>query len=63
MKVFVSHSFRPEDAWVADYAIPLIRHLGHEPVTGRILGGGGMPDEVRRRMRACNSVVCFVTRA
>jgi hypothetical protein len=63
MKIFVSYSFRAETRWVDDYVIPLIRCFGHEPVTGRILDGGSIPDEVRRLIKSTKRVLCFVTRA
>lgn len=61
MKIFVSYSF--EHSWVADYVVPLIRHFGHEPVTGQMLDAGALPDEVKAKMRLCRRVVCFATRA
>ena len=63
MKIFVSYSFRPETRWVDDYVIPLIRYFGHEPITGRVLDGGAIPDEVRRLIKSAKRVLCFVTRA
>jgi hypothetical protein len=63
MKIFVSYSFRPENRWVDDLALPLLRCFGHEPITGRILDAGTIPDEVRKRMQQCRRVLCFVTRA
>jgi hypothetical protein len=63
MKIFVSYSFRPENAWVETYVIPLIRHFGHEVVTGRMLDAGALDDEVKKKVRQCRRVICFVTRA
>jgi hypothetical protein len=63
MKIFVSYSFRPENAWVEDYVIPLVRHFGHDVLTGRLLDGGALDDEVRRKIRQCRRVLCFATRA
>lgn len=63
MKIFVSYSFRDENAWVERYVTPLIRCFGHEPVTGRILDAGAIPDEVMRKIKTCRRVLCFVTRA
>jgi hypothetical protein len=63
MKIFVSYSFRPENDWITDYVIPLIRCFGHQPVTGRILQSGPIPVEVRSLIRSCKRVLCFVTRA
>src|SRR3954471_23986281 len=63
MKVFVSYSFRPENAWVTDYVIPLIGHFGHEVVTGQILDAGALDDEVKKKIRQSRRVICFVTRA
>lgn len=62
MRIFVSYSFREENKWVDDYVIPLIRCFGHEPVTGRILDGAAIPDEVRRLIKLSRRVLCFVTR-
>lgn len=63
MKIFVSYSYRDENAWVERYAIPLISCFGHEPKTGRILDAGAIPEEVKRQIRGCRRVICFVTRA
>ncbi len=63
MKIFISYSFRPENAWVEQYVIPMVRCFGHEPVTGRILDGGPLDDEVKKKIRQCRRVLCFVTRA
>jgi hypothetical protein len=63
MKIFVSYSFRDENAWVERYVIPLISHFGHEPKTGRILDGGVIPDEVMRTIKMCRRVLCFETKA
>lgn len=64
MKIFISYSFKPENEWVVDYVIPLVRCFGHEPVTGNLLdSGGSIPDEVRKRMQGCRRVLCFVTKA
>jgi hypothetical protein len=63
MKIFVSYSFREENAWVERYVTPLIRWFGHEPVTGRILDAGAITDEVWKKIRTCRRVLCFVTKA
>lgn len=63
MKIFVSYSFRAENQWVETYVIPLIACFGHEAVTGRVLDAGSLDDEVRKKIRQCRRVVCFVTRA
>lgn len=63
MKVFVSYSFRPENAWVSDYIVPLVGHFGHDPVTGQLLDSGPLDEEVKRKMRQCRRVISFVTRA
>src|SRR5579862_4457775 len=63
MRVFVSYSFRQENDWVTDYVIPLIGHFGHEVVTGQLLDTGPLDDEVKRKIRQCRRVICFVTRA
>lgn len=63
MRVFVSFSFRPENQWIEDYVIPLLNFFGHEPVTGRILDAGNLDEEVKRKIRQCRRVLCFVTRA
>jgi hypothetical protein len=62
MKIFVSYSFRPENSWVEEYVIPLIRCFGHDVLTGQILGGGPLPDEVQKRIKASRAMFCFVTR-
>jgi hypothetical protein len=43
--------------------VPLIACFGHQPVTGRILQGRSIPDEVKALIRRSNRVFCFVTRA
>jgi hypothetical protein len=63
MRIFVSYSFRPENKWVDDYVIPLIRCFGHEPVTGDILEDRAIPDEVRDKIKGTKRVLCFMTRA
>lgn len=63
MRIFVSYSFRDETKWVDDYVLPLIWCFGHEPVTGRILDGNAIPNEVYQRIKSCKRVLCFVTRA
>lgn len=63
MKIFVSYSFRPENAWVERYVIPLVKSFGHEPVTGQILEGAAIPDEVKQRIKGCRRVLCFSTRS
>src|SRR5262245_51048381 len=63
MKIFVSYSFRAENAWVTDYVLPLLTHFGHEPVTGRVLDAGPLDDDVKRKIRQCRRMLCFVTRA
>jgi len=63
MKVFVSYSFRPENAWVTDFVVPLLGHFGHEPVTGQLLDSGPLDDDVKKKMRQCRRVISFVTRA
>lgn len=63
MRIFVSYSFRDENIWVEQYVIPLIQCFGHEPVTGRILDSGSIPDEVMQKIKSCSRVLCFVTKA
>ena len=63
MKIFVSYSFRPENSWVEDYVIPLLECFGHAPFTGRILDAGPLDEDVRRKIKQCRRVLCFVTRA
>lgn len=63
MKIFVSFSFRPENDFVEERIIPLIRCFGHEPVTGRILDSGPLDEEVRNKILKCRRVLCFATRA
>lgn len=63
MKIFVSYSFRAENAWVEDLIVPLIRCFGHQPVTGRVLDTGPLVNEVRDKIHQCKRVLCFVTRA
>jgi hypothetical protein len=62
MRIFVSYSFRKETKWVDDFVIPLIQCFGHEPVTGRILDGAAIPEEVRALILSSTRVFCFVTR-
>jgi hypothetical protein len=61
VKVFVSYSFRQENGWIKDYVIPLIRCFGHEAVTGDVLGGAPLPDEVHKLIRTCRRAMCFMT--
>ena len=63
MKIFVSYSFRPENDWVEKYVIPLVESFGHKAVTGQILEGAAIPDEVKQRIRGCRRVLCFTTRS
>ncbi len=63
MRIFVSYSFRPENAWIEDYVLPLIGCFGHEAVTGRLLDAGPVPPTVRDTIKSCKKVLCFVTRA
>jgi hypothetical protein len=63
MKLFVSYSFRSENKWVEDYVIPLLECFGHEVITGRILDAGPLDEEVKKKIRQCRRVLCFVTRA
>jgi hypothetical protein len=63
MRIFVSYSFRDENAWVEHYVVPLIRCFGHTPVTGRILDAGAIHNEIMRKIQSCRRVLCFVTRA
>lgn len=63
MKIFISYSFRPENAWIEQFVIPLVECFGHEAVTGRILDAGPLEEEVKRKIRSCRRVLCFVTRA
>lgn len=63
MRIFVSYSFKTENAWIEQYVIPLIRCFGHEPETGRILDTGPLGEEVKRKIRLCRRVICFTTRA
>jgi hypothetical protein len=62
MRIFVSYSFRAENSWVEDYILPLIGCFGHVPVTGRILQGQPIPEEVKGLIRRSNRVLCFTTR-
>lgn len=63
MKIFVSYSFRPENVWIEDLVVPLIRCFGHQPITGRMLDAGPLVNEVRDKIRQCRRVLCFVSRA
>jgi hypothetical protein len=63
MKIFVSYSFRPENAWVTEFVVPLLGHFGHEPLTGVLLDAGPLDEEVRKKIRQCRRVICFVTRS
>jgi hypothetical protein len=63
MRIFVSYSFRTENSWVEDFILPLIGCFGHVPVTGRILQGQPIPEEVKSLIRRSNRVLCFTTRA
>jgi hypothetical protein len=62
MKIFVSYSFRRENAWVTDFVIPLLEHFGHTPITGKMLDAGPLDDEVKKKIRQCRRTICFVTR-
>ena len=62
MKIFISYSFRPENFWIEKYVIPLVESFGHTAVTGQILDGMAIPDEVKRKLKGCRRVLCFVTR-
>ncbi len=62
MKIFLSYSFRPENFWIEKYVIPLVESFGHTAVTGRIIDGTPIPDEVKRLLKGCRRVLCFVTR-
>lgn len=63
MRIFVSYSFREENRWVQDYVLPLISCFGHKALTGEILQGEPIPQEVRGLIQQANRVLCFTTRA
>lgn len=63
MRIFVSYSFKPENSWIQQLVVPLIRCFGHEPVTGLTLDAGTLDEEVKRKMRSSKRVICFTTRA
>src|SRR5262245_19229565 len=63
MKIFISYSFRPEHFWVKEFVIPLITHFGHEAVTGELLDAGSLDEEVKKKIRLCRRIICFVTQA
>lgn len=63
MNIFVSYSFRAENDWIERYVIPLIECFGHEVQTGKILDSGGLDEEIKRKIKQCQRVLCFTTRA
>lgn len=61
MKTFFSFSFGPQDsALVNDVDRLLASHLV-KAVTGRNLGGGQLPDEVKRKIDDCETLVALLT--
>ncbi len=62
MNLFVSYAFNDENRWIEELAIPLIKALGFEVVTGRRMEGGIIVQEVLERMRLCRGCIAFTTR-
>ena len=62
MRIFVSYSFRDENHWIESHVIPIVRSFGHEAVTGKVLEGLPIPEEVKRLISGCRRVLCFTTR-
>lgn len=61
-KIFLAFSFRPENDRLVRDIDRVIRSYGLVPVTGEILGGQGLSQEVQARIRQCDALVALFTR-
>jgi hypothetical protein len=62
MNLFVSYAFNEDNRWIEDLAMPLIRALGFEVITGRRIEGEIIVESVEARMRTCRGCIAFTTR-
>lgn len=62
MNLFVSYAFNDENRWIEDLAIPLIRSLGFEVISGQHMEGEIIVESVEARMKECRGCIGFTTR-
>lgn len=62
MNIFVSYAFNDDNRWIEELAIPLIKSIGFDVVTGRRLEGDIIPEGVEARIDQCRGCVGFTTR-
>jgi hypothetical protein len=62
MKVFLSYSFGPRDKELVRDLERLLSSLNLLVSTGKVLGGGQLTDEVKRRIDSCEGLVALMTR-
>jgi len=62
MNLFVSYAFNDENRWIEELAIPLIRSLGFDVVTGWRMEGEIIVESIDERMRQCRGCIGFTTR-
>jgi hypothetical protein len=61
-KIFLGFSFRPENERLVRDVDRLVRSHGLVLVTGEILGGAGLTDEIQHRIAEADALVALLTR-
>jgi hypothetical protein len=61
-KIFLSFSFRPENDQLVRDIDRVIRSHGLVPVTGEILGGQGLTQEIQARIQQSDALIAVLTR-
>ena len=61
-KIFVAFSFRQENEQLVRDIERVVRSHGLVPVTGEILGGQGLNQEIQARIKDCDALVALLTR-
>jgi hypothetical protein len=62
-KIFLSYSFDPDDEATRNllgYVDTILRSYGLRHETGAALGGGGLTEEIQRRIAACDALISIL---
>lgn len=62
MNVFLSFSFRPEDAELVALVERLLASHNARPINGKILGGQALTPAVMEKIRNCDALISLLTR-
>ena len=62
MRIFISYSYHPDDRWIEELVVPLVRAFDSSPSDGKGIQGERLTDAVKDRITRCQALVAFVTK-